>query len=162
MNDLKIIFNPSHYKCGVEYDIPFSLTEEEKKYFSNLISIESLSVSLIMHGASSLYNIELFVDGEVTLLDSHILKPVPYSFSDSVEVVISEKEEESDIPLDENKEYDLRGSILALIFSCIPDNYSTVELTKIVTDDYTLYSEEEYLKEKQRRNNPFSDIKIDE
>ncbi len=146
---------------GNEYDLDFELTEKEKKYFPNLLSINDTTFVLRVLSLGKLSSLVLLVEGDITLTDAHDLSERSYHLDDSVEITIAtDNEDNSDILPDEDGLYDLRGSLLALLFNDIPQNYSEVPLTKIEHENYVLMSEEEYEEEKKKRKNTnaFSDL----
>lgn len=140
---------------GNVYEIDFELTDEEKKSFPSVISFESLVVEEELVSTNYIYVVNLRVYGKVILLDSHDPKNhIPYEFDDDMDITVSPLDlDNSDILPDSDGQYDLRGSILALLFDAIPLSYSETELTKIVTDDYILMSEEE--KRRESHSSPF-------
>lgn len=155
--DNRIAFDPSLVKDGEEYNIDFALTEKEKKYFPNLISMDSLVFTLAVEGTSAIMHLLISCSGTVVLSDAHDGKERTLEVMDTVDVTIDpSNDENSDILPDEDGLYDLRGSVLALLFNCIPQNYSEVELTRIDGNGYVLMSEEEYEKEKKKRKSAFS------
>ncbi len=146
-------------KEGDAYDLDFELTEKEKKYFPNLLSLNDSSYVLEVLSLGKLSSLVVSVVGDVTLLDAHDGAERTYHLDDSVEITIAtDDDENSDILPDDDGLYDLRGSILAILFNSIPQNYSEVPLTKIVHENYVLMSEEEYEAEKKKRSNAFADL----
>lgn len=155
--DNRIALDLSTLKEGHEYDLPFSLTDKEKGYFPNLLSLGDTSFVLMVQSLGTISSFVLKGVGVLLLQDAHNLEERNYSFSDSVEITIqSSDEENSDILPDSDGLYDFRGAILALLFNAIPQNYSEVPLTKIEHENYVLMSEDEYEKEKKARSNAFS------
>lgn len=144
---------------GFVYELDFTLTEEELKSFPSVVSFEELVVEESLVSADYYYVVNLRVYGSVTLLDSHDpKKTLPYEFDDDMDITVAiEDLDNSDILPDKDGEFDLRGSILALLFDAIPLSYSETELTKIVTEEYTLMSEAEKRKESHFAT-PFSHL----
>lgn len=146
-------------KEGEAYDLDFELTENEKKYFPNLLSLNDTSFVLEVVSLGKLCSLVVYVDGDITLRDAHDNSERAYHLEDNVEIAIdTDNDENSDILPDDDGLYDLRGSVLAVLFNSIPQNYSEVPLTKIVHENYVLMSEEEYEEEKKKRSNAFSDL----
>ena len=149
IDENRIIFDPSQAKDDEYFDVDFTLTENEKNYLMNLHSLEDCVFSVHVHEASSIYHLDISVEGNAVLVDAHNGELIDFPLEDSVEVVIDLNDpDSSDIEADEDSLFDLRGSFLALLYNIIPQNYSTVPLTRIETPDYVLMSEEEYEKQK--------------
>ena len=130
--DNRIAIDLLSLKEGNEYDLDFELTEKEMKYFPNLLSLNDSVFVLDVIALGALTTVSISVNGDITLLDAHDQKERDYHLDDSVELTIStEDEENSDLLPDEDGLYDLRGSILALLFNAIPQNYSEVPLKRI-------------------------------
>lgn len=155
--DLQIIIDPLKYANRVvkDIDIEFNITDDEKSYFPNLVSLNDTKITLSIMGSDSIFTLDLKVLGNITLIDAHTQKEINYPLEDNVQLNIDIKGE-SDVDVINGK-YDLRGAILALLYNSIPLNYSKTKLTRIQTDDYILMSEEEYEKERSK-NNPFSEL----
>ncbi len=146
-------------KEGNVYDLDFELTDKEKKYFPNLLSLNDTAFALEVLSLGKISSLVVTVNGDITLLDAHDLSQRAYHLDDSVEITIAtDNEDNSDLLPDDDGLYDLRGSLLALLFNDIPQNYSEVPLTKIEHENYVLMSEEEYEEEKKKRSNAFSDL----
>ncbi|MFA6861354.1 MAG: hypothetical protein WCR56_03125 [Bacilli bacterium] len=143
-----------------ELNLGFELTSDEKKSFHNVIDFKDLNIQGFLSGASDLYTVKLVCSGQVKVLDAHDPKRVDeIDLDDETEITIDPHDEEnSDVQADKDGVYDLRSSIIALLFDAIPKNYSEIPLKKIVTEDYTLLSESEHDNEKNRLSNPFSDL----
>lgn len=141
----------------VKEPLSFSLTEEEKRAFPNLISLEGVSLTLDITGTNHLFTVTILASGQAKVKDAHDGKERAIPVDDSVDVVVSPDDlENSDLVPDTDGNYDLRGAVLALLFDAIPDNYSEVPLKTVTTEDYTLMSEEEYNRRKAQRS-PFAD-----
>jgi hypothetical protein len=159
--DLRVILNLAQMPSAAEEEIPidFTLTETEKKSFFSLVDCGTLEIRGILTGSNDLYRLVLKADGDITLKDAHDGKEKPFTVKDEIELAIDPFDEEnSDLMKDKDGNYDLRGSILALLYDAIPRTFSTVPLTRCTTDDYVLFSEEEYEEEKRKRNNPFAGL----
>jgi hypothetical protein len=157
--DLRIPLNLAEYHSAAEEEIPldFALSDSERQSFPNLLSIADLALYASLSGASNLYTVTVFAKGTVTLRDAHDGKERTVPIDDSVDAAILPNDEEnSDLLPDPDGTYDLRSTILALLFDAIPKNYSEVPLRRIETDDYVLMSEEEREREKNAQSNPFS------
>lgn len=156
--ETRILFSPDELKKDIcNKHIDFCLTNDEMKNFPNLESLSDVEFTLSCKEVTNGYILTLKEHGAIKLIDGHTLDIVDYLLDDFVDIQISENED-SDIQVEEDGCYDLRGCIIALLFNSIPQNYSKVPLKKIVKEEYTLMSEEEYEKEKQRKNNPFSKL----
>lgn len=157
--DIRIVFDPSQVKIGEEYNVEFALTTKEKSYFPFLDNIDDLHFTLSVEGTSEVMHLPISCAGIVHLFDAHDGEKCDVELEDSVDVIIdTSHDENSDILPDEDGLYDLRGSILALLFNTIPQNYSEVELTRVEGNGYILMSEEEYEKERAKQNNPFAGL----
>lgn len=157
--EIRIVFDPSLVKDGEEYNIDFSLTEREAKYFPYLISMDDVVFTLVVEGTSTIMHLILSCSGNVVLKDAHNGEKRVVPLVDSVDITLDPHDpENSDLVPDDDGLYDLRGSILALLFNSIPNNYSEVELTRYEGDGYVLMSEEEYEREHKKNANPFSQL----
>lgn len=137
----------------------FSFTEAEKRYVPNFNSLDKAKIHVSVINAGDMFTLTFDVYGECSLIDAHDSSIIPYILDDSVDVIIApNSEEENDIFPDEDGIYDLRGSVLALLYDAIPKNYSLVELTKIEKDNYVVMSEDEYKKEHQKNKNAFASL----
>lgn len=157
--DRRILVDLSRYQSSSfeEMPIEFELLDEEKKTFPNLISLDELSLSAKITASSDYYTLALSVKGSARVRDAHNGVERTLPFDDGFDLVIAPHDEESsDILPDEDGQYDLRGSILALLYDAVPDSYSEVPLTEVKTDDFILMSEEEYAKRQEKKNNPFA------
>lgn len=137
--------------------VEFALTEKEKRVIPNLVSLGDGIIYLDITGTVDDIIVNISFDDDITLIDAHLLTEVKYHLEDDVDVYISKREEDSDILPDKDGIYDLRGSILALLYNGIPNNYSTTALDRIDTDSYILMSEEEYERTREK-NNPFASL----
>ena len=163
--DHRILVDLSRYQTSSFEEIPveFELLDEEKKTFPNLISLDELVLSAKITSASDYYTISLALKGSARVRDAHNGVERTLPFDDDFDLVIAPHDEESsDILPDEDGQYDLRGSILALLYDAIPDSYSEVPLTEVKTDDFVLMSEEEYAKKQAKKNNPFAALNEEE
>lgn len=144
----RIIFNPSLFNTDIfNYNIPFKFTDSEKNVIGNLYDDSDLQIYMDVFPNTDKFSIILHCKGILKLIDSHTLDIVDYSLNDSVDLnIFLNDEKNSDIEKDQDGYYSLRGSILALLYSAIPQNYSLTKLSKIETDSYTLMSEDEYFK----------------
>lgn len=142
----KIPFRLEDYKNEEDvFPIAYSLSEEEKKNFPNLLDYRELSFEGKLTPAGSLYTLSLSLLGKVILKDSHDFEDKPFEVDDTVDLTIAPDDpENSDLVAEPDGSYDLKGCLLALLFDAIPKNFSTVPLKKIETPLYTLMSEEEY------------------
>ncbi len=157
--DDRILFSPKTGKGN--FSLSFSLSEEEKKLFPLLVSLEDFSLRGRVLSSKDTYALTLSCKGRAKRKDSHDFSLVTIPFSDEIELTLSPDKEISDIERDKEGNYDLRGSILTLLRNAIPKNYSKTRLTKIVHKDYVLISEEEYEKEKHSSgNSPFADLDL--
>lgn len=138
----------------------FHFTEKENAYVPNFVDMGEALIHVDVLNAVSVLTLTLSVSGPCVLKDSHTGENINYELDDSVDVLISkDKEEESDIEPDSDGIYDLRGSVLALLFDAIPKNYSEVPLTSYGKDNYVVMSEEEYRRtHKEKTNSAFSDL----
>ena len=154
--DNRIIFLPGspNTKLNVPIDVDFFLTDEERAKFTNVEDFNELSVQETISGNKDCYVIRL-----VDLIDDHDNDRIDeIEINDDVEVTILPGDNESsDIVPDKDGAYDLRGSILALLFSAIPSNYSEVEF-KNKDPEFVVYSDSEYEKEKKKNTSPFSKL----
>jgi hypothetical protein len=141
-----------------ELDLDFDLTDDEKKAFQNVLDFKEIVLKGYLSGADNLYKLTLTCKGSILLRDGHDFKRKDlYSLDDQVDLTIDHIDEEnSDIHPEPDGSYDLRSSLIALLYDAIPKNYSEIPLKKIVTDDYTLLSEEENERQKNAGNNPFA------
>lgn len=140
--DLKEITSDGNFEFEIEN---FAFTDEELKYLPYFKDMGDAYIHVSVFNAHSMVTLTLTVLGPVHLVDSHDGSIIEYDLDDSVDVVINpENDEENDIMPDEDGIYDLRGSILALLFDAIPKNYSLVPLTKVEKDNYVIMSQEEY------------------
>lgn len=161
LSDNRIVFDPTRMSYSEEeYQLDFTLTEEEKKSFPNLVSMDDVKYFLKAEEASGYYSLNLRAVGDVILKDSHNGEERTIRLDDDADItLVPSKPEESDLEPDADGVYDLRGSILAILFNAIPKNYSTVILSKTFGENYVLMSEEEYYKEKmEKKSNAFSDL----
>ena len=135
-----------NHKGELDFEIDdFSFTEEEMKYVPYFKDMGDAYIHVDVFNAHSIVTLTLTVLGNCHLIDAHDGSTIEFPLEDSVDVVINpENEEENDIDPDEDGIYDLRGSILALLFDAIPKNYSLVPLTKIEKDNYVVMSQDEY------------------
>ena len=137
----------------------FSFTSDELRYVPNFHSMNEAKIHISVLNAGSMMTLTLSVEGNCKLIDAHDGAIIDYELDDSVDVIIApENEEECDIFPDDDGIYDLRGSILALMFDAIPKNYSLVPLKKVENDNYCIMSEEEYMKEHARSSSPFDSL----
>lgn len=159
-NDDRVLFSPTEGKNkSKEFDIPFALSDKEKEIFPLLVSADSVVLKGKAVAAGNTFALTISCNGKVKRKDSHDLSLLTLPIQDEIELVLSPDKEVSDIERDKDGNYDLRGSILTLLRNAIPQNYSKTKLKKIVTEDYTLLSEEEYYKEKHSgSNSPFADL----
>ncbi len=158
--DERILLDLGQYNVS-EGDIPldYSMNEREKKNFPDLVSMDDLELTAHISGASDLYTLTLSAEGTITVRDVHDGKHKKLDIEDSMEATIAPKDpDNSDLLPEPDGNYDLRSAILALLFDCIPTNYSSVPLKRVETADYVLISEDEYEEEKKNRTNPFSSI----
>lgn len=101
------------------------------------------------------------MDGIVDVIDDHDMLPKPIEIHEDAELSLSSDPEMADIMPDPDGRYDLRPTMLALFYDAVPNVYSTVPLTKLDGDGYTVYSEDAYEEEEERENvstNPFSKL----
>ncbi len=137
----------------------FEFTVDELKYVPNFHSMDKAKISISVLNAGSMMTLSLTVFGECKLVDSHDGNIIPYELDDSVDVIIApDNEEENDIFPDDDGIYDLRGSVLALLFDAIPKNYSLVPLKKVECDNYTIISEDDYRKEHSKAVSAFGEL----
>ena len=157
----RIIFLPGspNTKLNVPIDVDFFLTDEERAKFTNVEDFNELSVQETISGNKDCYVIRLDLYALVDLIDDHDNDRIDeIEINDDVEVTILPGDNESsDIVPDKDGAYDLRGSILALLFSAIPSNYSEVEF-KNKDPEFVVYSDSEYEKEKKKNTSPFSKL----
>lgn len=158
MRENRIEFDPRLYTKGASYSFNFEFTDEEKNYVKQFSSFLDTEIDVNISSYGDIYHIELSIDGPIELLDFHTAKTITYEINDSVEVIVNlENPEESDIEVDEDGIYDLRGCVLALLYNAIPKNYSESELSVYSSDNYVVMSEEEYKKQK-KSNSPFDEL----
>lgn len=162
----RIPLNLSDYAKEGSYDIPlpFALTEKEVKYFPNLVDLGDLAFEAKLVNARSVYSLTLTGNGTIHLKDAHDFKTKPFKVEEEVDLTLSPDDpENTDLETDDDGIYDLRGSLLALLFDAIPKNFSTVPLKRIDTPLFTLMSEDEYNAERQNKpSNAFSDLDADD
>lgn len=146
-----------------ELPVAFEMTAEERASFPNLLALDDFSISAKISAASDYYTVSLNIRGVALVKDAHDGATRTLNIDDGVDVVIAPHDEEaSDLLPDGDGEYDLRPAILALLYDAIPDSYSEVPLTKVVTDDFVLMSEEEYQAIQAKKNNPFAHIDVED
>lgn len=138
----------------------FAFTQEELKYIPNFVSLDEAQIFVSVLNAGNMITLTLHVEGNCLLKDAHNGEEIPYDLSDSVDVIIApDNQEENDIFPDSDGIYDLRGSVLALLFDAIPKNYSEVPLETYSKDNYVVMSQEEYEKtHKQKNNSAFDEL----
>lgn len=147
-----------------EFDIEgFEFTPSEHKYVPNFVDMGDCVIHVEVLNAISMMTLTLSLEGACHLRDEHDGSIIEYELEDSVDVIIApESEEDNDIEPDEDGVYDLRGSILALLFDAIPKNYSEVPLKKIEKDNYVVMSQEEYLASKTHAPSAFDNLDLDD
>lgn len=159
--DTRILFLPGNpnLKLNQTTDIDFFLTDEERKKFSNVEDFVQLDITQNVSGSRDCYLVTLGLSCVVDLIDDHDNDRIDeVEIQDEVQITILPGDDEnSDILPDKDGSYDLRGSILALLFSAIPENYSEVDL-KNGSDEFRVYSDEEYQEEKKKKNSPFASL----
>lgn len=164
IDENRIPFLPGslNQKLNVPFPVDFQITEEERKHCVNVYDFPSIEVVETITGNKDCYLIRFDLTAVVDLVDSHDPDRIDeIEVSDSVEITLLPGDDEnSDIQPDQDGIYDLRGPILALLYSCIPENYSEVELKKV--DGFPVYSESEYQKEKKKKNSPFALLDSDD
>lgn len=152
-------FADSNFK---DLPVDFTLTEAEKKAFPNLIEFTSLDISAKVTAANEYFTVSLFAKGEAKVKDAHGGEIRTLPIEDGVDVLIAPSDlEQSDILPDVDGVYDLRGSILAVLFDAIPDTYSETPFERVETEDYVLMSQEEYekiRKQREKEDNPFASL----
>ena len=158
----RIVFLPGNpgRKMNEPFDVDFFLTDEERAKFKNVEDFDELSIQETITGNKDCYLIRLDLFAVVDLIDDHDPDRIDeIEVRDDVEITLLPGDDSaSDVLPDKDGAYDLRGSILALLFSAIPSSYSEVDL-KNPSQEFPVYSDEEYEKEK-KKNSAFS--KLDE
>lgn len=158
----RIPFDVRDYQnaSGFSFDIEgFQFTDEEHNYVPNFLSMHEALLHVEGHNAGHMVSLTLSVEGKCLLKDAHTHKEVEYPLDDSVDILFhSENEDENDILPDKDGIYDLRGSVLALLFDAIPKNYSEVPLQRYEEDNFVVMSQDEYEREHQKNASPFRDL----
>lgn len=146
--------------ASFDFDIPdFQFTKKESGYVPEFLSMHEAVLHVQGHNAGHMISLTISVEGKCLLRDAHSHKEVEYPLSDSVDVLLhSENEEENDILPDKDGIYDLRGSVLALMFDAIPKNYSEVPLERYEEDNFVVMSQDEYEREHAKSSSPFADL----
>ena len=141
------------------------LTEEERRYFPNLVSLEDCLLEADILGAAPVFEAHVLLTGHATLHDGHDGSLVGLDIDDGVDLVLDLRNpDDSDLVPEKDGGYDLRGTFLSLLHDAVPSNYSKVPLRRVETDDFVLMSEEEY-EDSRKRTNGFAalkDYEIDE
>lgn len=156
---MRIPFDLREYinRSSSSFDIDFSFTDEEKKYLTNLSSMDDCLIHVDVINSNSIFNLTLTSSADVYLIDSHNGEVVKYELDDNVDITINLNDDnDSDILPDNDGIYDLRPCVLALLYNAIPKNYSTIPLKRIDGDCYTIMSQDEY--ESSKSDNPFSNL----
>ncbi len=139
--------------ASLSFDV--GLTAEERKAFVNLLDFADGQLDVSLVGKSPVFQAHVLLSGNALVRDSHDGKERALPIEDGVDLVLDTKDdEESDLPLERDGTFHLRGTFLSLLHDAIPANYSEVPLTRIETDDYVLMSEDEY--ERSRKKTAFS------
>jgi hypothetical protein len=166
INENRIPFDVRDYSHSShdEFDIDeFQFTESEHKYLPNFVDMGDAYIHVEVLNAISMMTLTLTLEGACHLKDEHDGSIIEYELEDSVDVIIApESEEDNDIEPDEDGVYDLRGSILALLFDAIPKNYSETPLESYQKDNYTVMSQEEYMASKSHAPSAFDDLDLDD
>lgn len=146
---------------------PFKPTEKEcepRPSLKNLGENGCLEVQVKVKPLDGFILARIRLDGEVNVIDDHSFELKSIIIEEDAELSLSSDPEMADIMPDADGRYDLRPTILALFYGAVPNVYSTVPLSTIEGDGYTVYSEDEYEKveekETNKGNNPFSKIKL--
>lgn len=164
IDENRIPFLPGslNQKLNVPFPVEFEITEEEKSHCKNVYDFPSVEVTETITGNKDCYLIRFDLDAVVDLIDSHDSERIDeIEVNDSVEITILPGDDEnSDILPDSDGIYDLRGPILALLYSSVPENYSEVEMKNV--EGFKVYSESEYQKEKKKKNSPFASLDPDD
>lgn len=106
--------------------------------------------------------VDLILKGNVSIIDDHDLQLKELPVEEDATLSLSSDPEMADILPSSDGTFDLRPTLLALFYDAVPAVYSTVPLTKIAGDGYTVYSEDEFKKEMDGStvgNNPFLKLK---
>lgn len=160
---VKTRFSKSELILAIKESATFSIaiTEDERWKRSAIKDIVYLNYQFIPD-----YSVEgelplcfkVLVTAKVRLVDDHTFKLEELEVSDTEEISTIEDDGEPDIQRI-NGDYELKPALLAVFYSLIPLRYSKKKLTKIVQDEFVIYSEDEYLKEKAQKSNPFQALK---
>ncbi len=138
---------------SVSFDV--SLAEEEGKGFPNILAFQDGRLDVTIVGKNPVYEASVVLTGVAIVRDGHDGSERELPIQDDVQLVLDVKDmEASDIPMEKDGHFDLRGTFLSLLHDAVPPNYSAVPLTRVETKDYVLMSEEEYERSK-RKESPF-------
>lgn len=146
-------------KNNQQVELDIELTEDEKKAFSNTVDeFQSIHVSYSLSGNQSCFVVYLSLNADIDYIDAHDTTRIDeLEIENEIELTILPNDEEnSDIVKDKDGIYDLRLSILGLLYSSIPNNYSEIE--NDLNSEFKVMSEEEYQKEKKASNSPFASL----
>lgn len=158
IDDIRIplVLNSSD-KANQQVELDIELTDDEKKAFINRVDeFQSIHVSYSLSGNQSCFVVYLSLNADIDYIDAHDTNRIDeLEIENEVELTILPKDaENSDIVPDKDGIYDLRPSILGLLYSSIPNNYS--EIDNDSDSEFKVMTEEEYQKEKKKSNSPFA------
>ena len=116
--------------ASLSFDV--GLTAEERKAFVNLLDFADGQLDVSLVGKSPVFQAHVLLSGNALVRDSHDGKERALPIEDGVDLVLDTKDdEESDLPLERDGTFHLRGTFLSLLHDAIPANYSEVPLTRI-------------------------------
>lgn len=150
-----LLFSPEEALSLPDRTMEFfpSLTEEERRFFPNVQSLDSLLLTARILGQPPVYEAKLSLSGKAVLRDAHDGSSIPLDIDEEVDVVLDESEpENSDLLPEKDGRYDLRGTFLGLLHDALPASYSCVPLGYVETEDYVLMDEDEYEKRRRKTN----------
>lgn len=108
--------------------------------------------------------VHVSLKGDVDILDDHDLTMKRLKIDEEADLSLSDDPQMADILPDQDGRYDLKPTLLALFYDAVPAVYSTVPLTRIEGDGFSVYSEDEFKEELERerkkveKGNPFSKL----
>lgn len=149
-----LLFNPKLLRQGNSetHRFPLLITKEELKAAPELLSLDhdTARVYCEFNLLDNCLLCHMDVKSKVKILDNHDFKAKDELLVDSCDLTLSEDPEIADIVPDRNGCYDLRPTALALFYSSVPGDYSTVSLNTIEGDGFEVLTEEEYLRRKEQ------------
>lgn len=155
-NELILAIKESHiYSVKIEEDERW-----QRSGISDIVYLHYRFIKTLSEEGDLPLTFKVLVEAKVKLVDDHTFKLEEIEVSDTEEISTYEENGESDL-VRVNGDYELKPALLAIFYSLIPLRFSKKKLTKIVQDEFVIYSEDEYLKEKAKKSNPFQSLQED-